>query len=47
MKFDMGEKVFVKVTPYCHLMRLEWKGKLMRRFMGPFKILEHVSQVTY
>ena len=47
LKFDVGEKVFLKVAPMKGVMRFEKKGKLSPRFVGPFEILERVGVVAY
>ena len=47
LKFDVGEKVFLKVAPMKGVMHFEKKGKLSPRFVGPFEILERVGVVAY
>ena len=47
LKFDVGEKVFLKVAPMKGVMRFEKKGKLSPRFVGPFEVLERVGVVAY
>ena len=39
--------VFVKVSPYRHVLRFGKKGKLTPRFIGPYEILERVGKVAY
>lgn len=46
MEFDIGDMVFVRVTPYCHVMRFGWIGKLALRLVELFEILEHIGKVT-
>lgn len=43
----MHDMVFVRVGFYNYVIRFKWKGKLTPRFVGPFKILKHVSKVAY
>lgn len=43
----MGDMVFVKVSLYRHVTRFRQKGKLVSRFIWPFKILEYVGKVAY
>lgn len=39
----MGDKVFVRVAPYKHIVIFGRKGKLASRFMRAFEILKHVG----
>ena len=47
LKFEVGDKVFLKVAPMKGVLRSGRKGKLSPRFIGPFEILERVGQVAY
>ena len=47
LEFEVGEKVFLKVSPFRGIMRFGKKGKLRPRFIGPFEILEQVGATTY
>ncbi|TYK28666.1 pol protein [Cucumis melo var. makuwa] len=47
LEFDMGDKVFLKVTPMKGVLRFEKKGKLSPRFVGPFEILKRVGPLAY
>lgn len=47
LEFVVGDKVFVKISPYCHWMRFRHKGKLTPRFVRSYKILEHMGKVAY
>lgn len=42
----MGDKVFVKVTPYYHMLRFGQKGKLALRFVRFFEILKCIGKVA-
>jgi hypothetical protein len=42
-----GDYVYLKVSPIRGLRRFKLKGKLLPRFIGPFKILERVGEVAY
>ncbi|GJU81404.1 putative reverse transcriptase domain-containing protein [Tanacetum coccineum] len=46
-KFDVGDKVLLKVSPWKGVMRFGKKGKLVPRYVGPFEILERISPVAY
>lgn len=43
----MGDKVFVRLALYKHVMRFYKKGKLVLRFVRPFEVLELMGKVTY
>ena len=43
----MGDKVFLKVSPWRKILRFGRKGKLSPRFIGPYEILERIGPVAY
>ena len=47
MEFEIGSKVFLKISPMKGVTRFRKRGKLNPRFIGPFEILERVSKVSY
>ena len=47
LEFEVGDHVFLKVSPMKSVMRFERKGKLSPRFVGPFEILEKVGALVY
>ena len=47
LQFEIGEHVFLKVSPTRATLRFGQKGKLSRRYIGPFKILEMIGEVGY
>lgn len=47
LEFNMGDKVFVRLALYKHVMRFYKKGKLVLRFVRPFEVLELMGKVTY
>ncbi|KAL0536214.1 hypothetical protein IC582_025155 [Cucumis melo] len=47
LEFEVGDKVFLKVTPMRGVLRFERRGKLSPRFVGPFEILERIGPVAY
>ena len=47
LKFEVGDKVFLKVAPMKGVMRFGKKGKLSPRFVGPFEVLEKIGVVAY
>nr|GFD49617.1 putative nucleotidyltransferase, ribonuclease H [Tanacetum cinerariifolium] len=47
LEFQPGDHVFLKVSPARGVRRFGIKGKLSRRFIGPFEILDRVGEVSY
>ena len=47
MEFQVGDKVFLKVSPWKKVLRFGRKGKLSPRFIGPYEIIEKVGPVAY
>ena len=47
LEFEVGDQVFLKVMPKKEVVRLDKKGKLAPRYIGPFEILESVGTVSY
>lgn len=45
--FEVGDHMFLKVSPTRGVMRFGIKGKLSPRFVGPFEILEKMGVVAY
>lgn len=43
----MGDKVFIKVTPFKHMIRFRRKAKLAPRYINSYDIVEKVSKVAY
>ena len=44
IRYKIGEKVFLKVSPWKKVMRFEKKGKLSP---GPYEVIEKVGPVAY
>merc|ERR1712080_651139 len=47
LEFDVGDMVFVKVSPLRNVVRFGSVGKLAPRFVGPFPIKEKTGQMAY
>ena len=45
--YEIGEKVFLKVSPWKKVMRFGKKGKLSPRFISPYEVIEKVGPVAY
>jgi hypothetical protein len=45
--FEVGDFVYLKVSPMRGLCRFKIRGKLTPRFIGPFKIMEKRGEVAY
>ncbi|XP_043705385.1 uncharacterized protein LOC122655239 [Telopea speciosissima] len=47
MEFQMGENVFLRVSPTKGIMRFSKKGKLNPRYIGHYEILKRIGAVAY
>jgi hypothetical protein len=47
LSFEVGDFVYLKVSPTRGLRRFKVRGKLTPKFIGPFKILEKGGEVAY
>ncbi|XP_062075128.1 uncharacterized protein LOC133779151 [Humulus lupulus] len=47
VEFQVGNHVFLCVSPINEVKKFGKKGKLSPRFVGPFKILEKIGEVAY
>ena len=47
IRYKVGKKVFLKVSPWKNVMRFRKNGKLSPRFIGPYEVIEKVGSVTY
>ncbi|KAA3477170.1 receptor-like protein kinase [Gossypium australe] len=43
----LGDKVFLKVSPWKKVLKFGQKGKLSPRFIGPYEITERIGPVAY
>nr|GEU85330.1 putative reverse transcriptase domain-containing protein [Tanacetum cinerariifolium] len=47
MKFEVEDRVMLKVSPWKGVVRLGKRGKLNPRYVGPFNVLAKVGKVAY
>ncbi|KAA3473429.1 Retrovirus-related Pol polyprotein from transposon 17.6 [Gossypium australe] len=47
IEFEIGDKVFLKVSPWKKILRFGQKGKLSLRFIGLYEIIERIGSVAY
>ncbi|GKC58936.1 hypothetical protein Tco_1086534 [Tanacetum coccineum] len=46
-KFEVGDRVLLRVSPWKGVVRFGKKGKLAPRYVGPFEILKRIGPVAY
>ncbi|XP_069146982.1 uncharacterized protein [Solanum lycopersicum] len=47
LEFDVGDQVYLKISPMKGVMRFGRKGKLSPRYVGLYEILKRVGEVEY
>ena len=47
MQFEIGDQVFLEISPWKGLLRFGRRGKLSPRFIGPYEIVSMVGPVAY
>ena len=47
LEFEVGDLVYLKISPMRGVKRFGKKGKLSPRYVGPYKILSHVGKVAF
>ena len=45
--YEVGDRVYLHVSPLRGVKRFGVKGKLAPRFVGPYKVLECMGEVAY
>ena len=46
IRYEVDEKVFLKVSPWKKVMRFGKNGKLSPRFIGPYEVIEKVGPIA-
>ena len=47
LQFEIGDRVFLKISPWKGVLRFGMRGKLSSRYIGPYEILSKVGPVAY
>ncbi|KAL5566168.1 hypothetical protein UlMin_029332 [Ulmus minor] len=47
LEFQVGDSVFLKISPFKGTIRFGKRGKLNPRYIGPYEILERVGKAAY
>ena len=47
MEFQVGDQVFLRISPWKGVLRFRKKGKLSPHYMGPYEIVERIGEVAY
>jgi hypothetical protein len=47
LSFEVGDFVYLKVSPMRGTRRFKVKGKLAPRYVGPFKIVDRRGEIPY
>ena len=47
IRYEIDEKVFLKVSPWNKVMIFRKKGKLSPRFISPYEVIEKMGPVAY
>ena len=47
LEFKVGDRVFLRVSPWKGILRFGKRGKLSLRYIGPYEIVRKVGDVAY
>ena len=45
--YEIGDRACLRVSPIRGVKRIGVKGQLASRFVGPYRVLEHMRKVAY
>ena len=45
--YEVGDRVYLRVSPLQGVKHFGVKGKLAPHFVGPYKVLDHMGEVAY
>lgn len=47
LEFEVGDHVFLRVSPWKGILRFGKKGKLSPRYVGPYEIIKRIGTTAY
>ena len=47
IEYNVGDKVFLKISPWKGVLRFGKRGKLSPKYIGPYEVIEMVGPVAY
>ena len=47
LEFEVGDMVFLRISPWKSVLRFGKSGKLSPRYIGPYRIVERIGEVAY
>ncbi|KAL2226202.1 UNVERIFIED_CONTAM: Transposon Tf2-12 polyprotein [Sesamum indicum] len=47
IEYEVGDKVFLKISPWRGILRFGKQGKLSPRYIGPYEIIERIGPLAY
>ena len=47
IEYEVGDRIYLRVSPLRGVKRFGVEGKLAPRFVGPYKVLERMGEVAY
>ncbi|KAH9685255.1 Endonuclease [Citrus sinensis] len=47
LEFEVGDRVFIRISPWKGVLRFGKRGKLSPRYIGPYEIVERIGPLAY